>query len=111
MVGLFVEVDPVEKLHNGQTGLFKGGGFYSLGVQTLACVCIIAWAGAISFLQLFVSNICKMNPVEIKIRKEFSSFPVRSWSIWKEWTQTSSLTFCTTGLGDNLFLQTAHTPI
>ncbi len=52
-----------------------------------------------------------MNPVEIKIRKEFSSFPVRSWSIWKEWTQTSSLTFCTTGLGDNLFLQTAHTPI
>ena len=55
MVGLFVEVEPLEDLHNGQLGLFKGGGFYLIGVQTLACVCIIAWSATISFLQLFVS--------------------------------------------------------
>jgi len=35
--------------------LCPGGGFYLLGVQTLACVCLMAWSGLITFIQLFVS--------------------------------------------------------
>ena len=54
-IGLFIETEPVMQLHNGQKGLFKGGGFHSLGIQTLAIVCIIAWASIVSFILLMVS--------------------------------------------------------
>ena len=55
ITGLFVGDDPVEKTNRGMLGLVHGGGFRLLGVQTLACVCIIAWASAVTFIQLFVS--------------------------------------------------------
>ena len=55
-VGLFVEQDQLEDVTGGMNGLFHGGGFYLLGVQTLACVVIAAWSGAISFLLLYVSH-------------------------------------------------------
>ena len=54
-VGLFVEQDQLEDVTGGMNGLFHGGGFYLLGVQTLACVVIAAWSGAISFILLYVS--------------------------------------------------------
>ncbi len=54
-VGLFVGEDPVENANRGNLGLFKGGGCYLLGVQILACTCIIVWSGLITFIMLFVS--------------------------------------------------------
>ena len=43
-VGIFVDVDITnENFSNGQRGLLHGGGFYLLGVQTLAAVVIICW--------------------------------------------------------------------
>ena len=53
IVGFLVENDPtIEDYDRGNTGLFKGGGFYLLGVQLLACLCIIVWSGAITFILL-----------------------------------------------------------
>ncbi len=52
-VGLFVDIDPLEDMTAGRRGLFHGGGFYLLGVQTLAVVCIIAWSGLVSFILLY----------------------------------------------------------
>ena len=53
-VGLFVEEDHVMNVHNGQKGLFKGGGIYSLGVQTFACLCVMVWAAIASYILLTV---------------------------------------------------------
>ena len=55
--GLLVENDPtVEDIDRGNLGLFKGGGFYLLGVQLLACVCIMVWSGSVTFILLVVSR-------------------------------------------------------
>ena len=43
-VGLFGKKDNLEG-YTKYDGLFHGGGLYLLGVQGLACVCCIAWAG------------------------------------------------------------------
>ncbi|XP_067664667.1 putative ammonium transporter 3 [Haliotis asinina] len=53
-VGLFVEKDPIEDLTGGLSGLFHGGGWYLLGVQTLSAVCEIAWSGLTTFIMLFI---------------------------------------------------------
>ncbi|CAG5125656.1 unnamed protein product, partial [Candidula unifasciata] len=54
-VGLFAADDHVENLTSGRNGLFHGGGFYMLGVQTLAVVCESAWSAGSTFLLLYVS--------------------------------------------------------
>lgn len=54
-VGLFAQKENYQDLTQGRNGLIHGGGFYLLGVQTLACVVIIAWAMAGTFLILWVS--------------------------------------------------------
>ncbi|KAI8506254.1 Ammonium Transporter Family [Branchiostoma belcheri] len=48
-VGLFLRPDRVAGL-TSHAGLIYGGGWYILGVQTLACVVIIAWAVLTSFV-------------------------------------------------------------
>lgn len=55
--GLFMHDDPVMQLNNGREGLFIGGGFGSLGVQTLAIVSIIAWSAFSSYVLLMVSKL------------------------------------------------------
>uniref|UniRef100_A0A1I8GAW9 Ammonium transporter n=2 Tax=Macrostomum lignano TaxID=282301 RepID=A0A1I8GAW9_9PLAT len=50
--GIFVDVDPLQNMNNGQKGLFHGGGFYLLGVQLLACVCLGAWSAGVTFVTL-----------------------------------------------------------
>ena len=56
-VGIFVDIDPLESLGGNSRGLIHGGGFYLLGVQTLACVMILAWSMALTWLMLFVSRL------------------------------------------------------
>ncbi|XP_070543777.1 putative ammonium transporter 2 [Ptychodera flava] len=46
-VGLFVRIDRLENI-SSRNGLFYGGGFYMLGVQTLTVVTIIVWTTVIS---------------------------------------------------------------
>ncbi|XP_064619944.1 putative ammonium transporter 2 [Lineus longissimus] len=53
-VGFFVDIDPLEDRTGGQKGLFHGGGWRLLGVQTLAVVSIAAWSAVISFTLLFI---------------------------------------------------------
>ena len=43
VVGLFSENIPHEQ-SNISSGFFKGGNIQILGVQALACICIVAWA-------------------------------------------------------------------
>lgn len=54
VVGMLVEDDPVENYDRGNYGLLKGGGFYLIGVQVLACICIMVWSGTITFILLMV---------------------------------------------------------
>ncbi|KAK3097740.1 hypothetical protein FSP39_012695 [Pinctada imbricata] len=57
-VGLFARNDPLENTTQGRSGLFHGGGFYLLGVQTLACVCIVAWSVLTSLIMLLIIRRC-----------------------------------------------------
>ncbi len=54
-VGLFAEKDLLEGLSK-HGGLLRGGGFYLLGVQLLACVCLIAWAATTTFTLIWVNK-------------------------------------------------------
>lgn len=49
-LGLFLDQDVDPAFSNYQVGLFNGGGWYSIGVQCLAIICIIAWTGACTML-------------------------------------------------------------
>lgn len=54
-VGLFPDKDYFQKITNGYSGVFKGGGFYLLGVQMLAIVALSSWAAISTFIILYVS--------------------------------------------------------
>eukprot|EP00794_Sanderia_malayensis_P012874 gene12874-14199_t len=54
-VGLFAEKVP----HGGSVispGLFKGGNAKFLGVQVVACICIIAWSATTTIIELFIAD-------------------------------------------------------
>ena len=53
-VGLFSQRFPPEDGYSRYDGLFHGGGFYLLGVQTLAAIVLIAWAAVVTFILLYV---------------------------------------------------------
>jgi ammonia channel protein AmtB len=56
VVGIFGKKDELEGFLK-YDGLLHGGGFYLLGVQILACVCFMIWAGTITFTLIFVSTL------------------------------------------------------
>nr|XP_053627950.1 putative ammonium transporter 3 [Cherax quadricarinatus] len=62
-IGLFVEADNLMGITKGKAGLFRGGGFYLLGVQSLACLSISAWSGGCTFILLYVIN--KITPIRM----------------------------------------------
>ena len=55
VVGIFGKKDELEGFLK-YDGLIHGGGFYLLGVQILACVCFMIWAGTITFTLIYVST-------------------------------------------------------
>lgn len=59
-VGLFAIIEPDNLPHGGltrgQTGLFKGGGFYLLGIQMLAVLCVSLWSGFTTWFLLASIN-------------------------------------------------------
>lgn len=42
-VGFFADNPIPLETTNGRTGLFKGGGWYLLGIQSLTALCLAAW--------------------------------------------------------------------
>ncbi|XP_076314897.1 putative ammonium transporter 3 [Tachypleus tridentatus] len=55
-VGLLVDDDPLLNLTKGYKGVFKGGGFYIFGVQTLTCVLIGLWSALTTYALLKVKH-------------------------------------------------------
>lgn len=55
-VGLFIDKDKLLNLTHGRKGLFKGGGFYLLGVQLLACVVVGVWSMSTTYIILKIIN-------------------------------------------------------
>ena len=52
--GIFVDIDRLEDFSGGLKGTNYGGGFYLMGVQILAIVCITAWTVVTTFTLLYV---------------------------------------------------------
>ncbi|XP_004933343.1 putative ammonium transporter 2 [Bombyx mori] len=53
-VGLFADNPIPMETTNGRSGLFKGGGWYLLGVQSLTAVCLAAWGVLVTMLLLWL---------------------------------------------------------
>ncbi|XP_068244065.1 putative ammonium transporter 3 isoform X2 [Palaemon carinicauda] len=53
-IGLFVKADMLLRMTRDKAGLFRGGGFYLLGVQALSCLCVSVWSMFSTFIILTV---------------------------------------------------------
>ncbi|CAH0404334.1 unnamed protein product [Chilo suppressalis] len=62
-VGLFADNPIPMETTNGRSGLFKGGGWYLLGVQTLTGVCLMAWGALVTMALLWVID--KIMPIRM----------------------------------------------
>lgn len=67
-VGLFADNPIPLDTTNGRSGLFKGGGWYLLGIQTLSAFCLCCWGICSSCLLLFVIN--KIIPIRMDPHEE-----------------------------------------
>ncbi|XP_017035778.1 putative ammonium transporter 2 [Drosophila kikkawai] len=67
-VGLFADNPIPLDTTNGRSGLFKGGGWYLLGIQTLSALCLVCWGICSTFLLLFVIN--KIIPIRMDPHEE-----------------------------------------
>ncbi|XP_026316327.1 putative ammonium transporter 3 [Hyposmocoma kahamanoa] len=66
-VGLFADNPIPMDTTNGRSGLFKGGGWYLLGVQTLTGICLMTWGALVTMALLwFIDKILpiRMDPYE-----------------------------------------------
>ena len=54
--GIFVDIDKIESFGGDSRGIIHGGGFRLLGLQTLACACLMVWSMSVTFVMLFVSE-------------------------------------------------------
>ncbi len=73
-VGLFAEKDLLEGLSE-RSGLLHGGGFYLLGVQLLASICLSAWAASVTFALIWLINRIvsfRMSPYEELIGADYT---------------------------------------
>ncbi|XP_055919664.1 putative ammonium transporter 3 [Eupeodes corollae] len=67
-VGLFADNPVPLDTTNGRSGLFKGGGWYLLGIQTLSAFCLTCWGVCSTALLLFVVN--KIVPIRMDPNEE-----------------------------------------
>ncbi|KAK8761838.1 hypothetical protein V5799_026891 [Amblyomma americanum] len=67
-VGLFVERDSLLRLSRGGAGVFRGGGFYLLGVQALAVLTISAWSCLSTYIILWGIN--RVVPIRMSLEEE-----------------------------------------
>ncbi|CAH0697963.1 unnamed protein product [Spodoptera exigua] len=62
-VGLFADNPIPMETTNGRSGLFKGGGWYLLGVQSLTGVCLVAWGILVTITLLWCID--KIMPIRM----------------------------------------------
>lgn len=67
-VGLFADNPVPLDTTNGRSGLFKGGGWYLLGIQSLSALCLTCWGVGSTFLLLWVIN--KIVPIRMDPNEE-----------------------------------------
>lgn len=67
-VGLFADNPIPLTTTNGRTGLFKGGGWYLLGIQSLTVLCLACWGSCTTFLLLWGIN--KILPIRMEPNEE-----------------------------------------
>lgn len=78
-VGFFAGNETLENLTQNRYGLFHGGGFYLLGIQTLTAVCLIAWTSVTTLMILIVSLCQVLHSIktmgDFQIPQSFIPFP------------------------------------
>lgn len=62
-VGLFADNPVPLDTTKGRRGLFKGGGWYLLGIQTLSAFCLTCWGICTTFFLLYIIN--KIIPIRM----------------------------------------------
>lgn len=67
-MGLFADNPIPLTTTKGRTGLFKGGGWYLLGVQSLSALCLLCWGICSTFLLLWMIN--KVIPIRMDPNEE-----------------------------------------
>lgn len=55
-VGLFADNPVPLETTKGRSGLFKGGGWYLIGIQSLSALCLACWGICSTFLLLYIIN-------------------------------------------------------
>ncbi|XP_066969358.1 putative ammonium transporter 3 [Macrobrachium rosenbergii] len=84
-IGLFVKADKLLGLTSGNAGLFRGGGFYLLGIQTLACACISVWSMFSTYIILkAIDMFCvsiRMSEWEELVGADFAEHAIRRRNI------------------------------
>ncbi|XP_041983096.1 putative ammonium transporter 3 [Aricia agestis] len=83
-VGLFADNPIPMETTNGRSGLFKGGGWYLLGVQTLMAVCLMAWALSVTMLLLWIIDKVlpiRMDPYEELLGADLTDHRIRHGNI------------------------------
>lgn len=67
-VGLFADNPVPLETTSGRSGLFKGGGWYLLGIQSLSALCLTCWGVCSTFLLLWMID--KIIPVRMDPNEE-----------------------------------------
>ncbi|KAM3956130.1 ammonium transporter [Aphomia sociella] len=79
-VGLFADNPIPLETTNGRSGLFKGGGWYLLGVQTLTAVCLMAWGIVVTMALLWIIDqvmSIRMDPYEELLGADLTEHRIR----------------------------------
>ncbi|KAL0859084.1 hypothetical protein ABMA27_010931 [Loxostege sticticalis] len=79
-VGLFADNPIPMDTTNGRSGLFKGGGWYLLGVQTLTGVCLMAWGALVTMALLWIIDKVmpiRMDPYEELLGADLTEHKIR----------------------------------
>lgn len=67
-VGLFADNPIPLKTTYGRSGLFKGGGWYMIGAQSLEAICLLTWGFTSTFILLWIIN--KFIPIRMDPNEE-----------------------------------------
>ncbi|XP_017875430.1 putative ammonium transporter 3 [Ceratina calcarata] len=68
VIGFFADNPYPLDTTSGRRGLLKGGGWYLLGVQSLALVCLVLWSFSTSIILLWLIN--KVIPIRMSVHDE-----------------------------------------
>ncbi|XP_043474075.1 putative ammonium transporter 3 [Leptopilina heterotoma] len=67
-IGFFADDPKPLTTTKGRKGLFKGGGWYLLGIQSLTVLCLATWSFITSLLLLWIVN--KIIPIRMSVHEE-----------------------------------------